>query len=1352
MSSTLYLPRRLSANDKTYTEGELLLASNYVVVLSEPGGGKTALLKSLAEQLGVLSVSANVFSYRGRAAQNSALVIDAFDELAKIDHTGINRLLANASDVNPTHVIISSRSSEWDNAATHAFADFLAHEPLVVKLCEFDEDEQRAIFDHHVEGEDFSAFRSEVARFDLDALLPNPQFLILFADAYLESGRHFADKRSIFSLAVERLAREVNPKVSNNHNAVPIADKISFGSEVFAKVLLSGAEGIATSEADESRIYPLLGSLSGKDKPSANILATRLFRPGDLLGQHHPVHKVVAEYCAADYLTKRIVDPLDPLTLSKCLPIIAPNSTVRDELRGLLGWMASLGNRGIEEATIQLDPYAVLANGDPSQLESSSKRLLISRLKYVESKDPYFRRGDFWRRFSVAGFFTQDVMDEIRPILEFGNEGHLRDLILELLVGSKAVEQLENELQQILLAPEESESTRLLVSKSLLEIASHDHLSNVMILIGEATQVSLRVAAEIIGSRYSDTFDHSVHLAFYRSCAGLYSRGYDHYDRTVGTRYFVKRLIETLDLEIIEWLLDELCVDLVCTCGKECYECGCRTGVSKIIGSMLDRFFELAPTPYNPCLVWKWIENLDFHQKKSASQSRAVQVLQEDTELRQGLIAHVFGGLVDRDVIFETKVRKFDFHSHSGLGLYSEDTKFLADLAFKTDNPILWASFIPYHQKHDNREARGLDNFRRHLRGHALAKPEFMREWVKTNRSAMQLERLHGMPRLLRKIGRNRRKQQNFHAESIKYVQENRELVESGRHWGCLVRFADLVLMHPDKIKDEFGDESIVRIGLRNCLAFITPYVPDLLKLAELRCTSKSYLAEPILFASCLEIMRLKHSLDEVDSQLLKSLRATINVNYSAVTKDEKDALKREVDRRVFSDHASVEDFLRRYIEPQLASAECQCPDIWLLRSDDVFSHLRSGLSIEWLRRFDNLTLGALDTLFDISAQFSNPDALVEVIHERCRGLISADIDANENEDLNQRRKFWFVRALYFVSDISESQWEWLQADRDTVLALNERSGRFSHLHHSSWPSLSAVKIEAILNAFISQWPRVDLPSHWGTESPKEENAYRFLKDLVWSLNSFDSDDALPILEHLLADYRFEDMYKDLSSIHSSQLRKRALRDFVAPTPIEVVSLLDNGAVVTVEGLRQLVIEELHGFQKAIDGGEFNTGNLFYDKEERLGEVPATLIIAERLHLRLEPQGISVTPEHQLKDSNRSDFTVTKMIGGKRKLLVTEVKGQWHKELYTAAQDQLNERYSIHPDAEQQGIFLVLWFGQGEKVAGRKTHGLASAQELKDRIESALPHEMMGLIDVFVLDVSKAGKQLTQPQMINSRE
>ncbi|WP_338322324.1 hypothetical protein [Vibrio campbellii] len=151
MCSKLYLQRRLSNENKTFSEVELLAASNYVVVLAEPGGGKTELLGSLAQQLGTSSVTANMFVQLGARHENTPLVIDAFDELAKIDQSGIHKLLAKITIAKPSHVVISSRSSEWDISATNAVKNFLEIEPLVVRLCEFGDSEQRAIFEHHAQ-------------------------------------------------------------------------------------------------------------------------------------------------------------------------------------------------------------------------------------------------------------------------------------------------------------------------------------------------------------------------------------------------------------------------------------------------------------------------------------------------------------------------------------------------------------------------------------------------------------------------------------------------------------------------------------------------------------------------------------------------------------------------------------------------------------------------------------------------------------------------------------------------------------------------------------------------------------------------------------------------------------------------------------------------------------------------------------------------------------------------------------------------------------------------------------------------------------------------------------------------
>lgn len=1343
MNSIFYLERNLTHADRTYTETELLAESTHIIVLAEPGGGKTELMKSIAQKLNTSVLNASVFAFVGADKENSSLIIDAVDEVARIDQSGIHKLLALARTSKPNRVIMSSRSSEWGLASTSIFEKFLGVSPMIVRLREFDQDEQQAIFKHHAPEEDFFAFQTEVTRFSLDMLLPNPQFLKMFTDAYLESDRRFADKRSIFALAVERLAKEVNPDIQKASVSLSVAQKIAFSAEVYAKLLLSGAEGISTIDTTANRMYPMLPALFNGSTACYDILSTQLFKPGDNEDQHRPVHKIVVEYCAANYLINRIADPADDLTLTKCLSVIAPNGTARDELRGLLGWMAALGNRSVQGSIIELDAYAVLANGDPSQLERSSKRLLLHRLKDIEATDPYFRRSDFWRRFSAAGFFTQDVVEEIKPLLAMGNEGHLRDLILELLADSPVNNRLMPELSLIILNPNESEHIRTLASSCLLNVKEYDFIDTLAVLVFEASNISLKIAANIIEVTGPEKFDHKYLSGFLRVCANLYPDHKKQFERVVGSRYFIKNLISYFSPHTLELLLDELTHNLHCHCGKMSYECDCRNGISKIVGSMVDRYFELTQAPFDPVRLWQWTGNLNFHRQCQPAQSKSVQILRENDTLRQGIIAHVFGPLTDRKEIFNIRVEKFDghLHSHSGLHLWRKDYKFLLDLAFKTDNVDLWASFLVSHQRYKNREEQGPDDLRAQMRQHALSKSSFLREWARFNNAMKLSEQEHQVWRFRhsRSIKRHDRKQREIHARNIKFVNENREIIEQGRHWECLVRFADLVLMHPERIELEFGDEKLVRTALRNCLDFITPVVPTLPELAALQCESKYRHSETVLYAACLEILRAEGNLECVNIKLLTALRTNIHMGYNSVSREERDVLQTEIDRFIFPNSESAEKYLRQYVEPQLAQP-CPHPEIWMLSGEEVFRHSRAKLSIEWLRRFTDLSLNPVDTLFEIAAQYGDREDLKEIIAERCSEIISGWPNPTEDEDFERKRIFWLVREFYFIDKITATYWAWLKSNKDNLLHFYERSGRMNRSEHRAWPELTSIKVEAILDAFFEQWPRVELPSHWGSDSPEEEKAYRFLTNLIWSIESDTPDNAIPVLGRLLTDPRFTSQHKELQSIYAGQLRKKTLRDFESPTPDEIVQHLDCDSVVTVEGLRQLILQEFHDFQKAIDGGEFNSADRFYAKNERLDEVKSTEIIAERLNLKLEPQGISIIPEHQLKGQNRSDFTASKLIGGKRRLLVTEVKGQWHRELYSAASAQLYDRYSIHPDAEQQGIFLVIWFGESETVAGRKLHGIKTAQELKISIEAVLPVDLRGLIDVFVLDVSRQSK------------
>ena len=275
---------------------------------------------------------------------------------------------------------------------------------------------------------------------------------------------------------------------------------------MFAKLLLSGAAGVSAREDIGDDAYPYLRSVGPDDGIVTFALNTRLFKPTQSVNKHEPVHRIVAEYCAADYLVKRIEDPTNTFSIRRCLSVIAPNGAVRSELRGLLGWMASLGGRAIQEAVIDLDPYAVFANGDASQLLKSSKQRLLKGLESLASIDPFFRRMDSWRRFNVAGFFSSDMVEYVRSLLAPAHaKSHLRGLLLELLNGTEAAIGLQAELRTILHDPQAETIEREQAYRNLNAIAGNDSLADFDLLLSQASHNLLEIASEMIekiGAQY----------------------------------------------------------------------------------------------------------------------------------------------------------------------------------------------------------------------------------------------------------------------------------------------------------------------------------------------------------------------------------------------------------------------------------------------------------------------------------------------------------------------------------------------------------------------------------------------------------------------------------------------------------------------------------------------------------------------------------------------------------------------------------------------------------------------------------------------------------------------------------
>lgn len=1336
-SAQFYLSRKLhDGEQKFYTEQELRESQHtrYVVILAEPGAGKSELMNSIAKQLGTKSISANRFVRSQPPESCKNLVIDALDELAGSSDDKLHDLFSKIENVNPERLVISSRSSEWNSSTAHICEEYIENKLINLWLEPFKEDEQRAIFDHHRPNEDFFHFQRQVARFDLDTVLPNPEFLKLLTDAYIESNREFLDKRDIFQKAITSLSKEHNTKIEAKKNNLTTGARIDAASEIFAKLLLAGCEGIASLESQETPLFPYLRTVYNEDKPVFEVLETKLFKPAEDENHHLPVHKIVSEYCAANYFVKRITNPKDELTLRQCLSVIAPNSVTRTELRGLLGWMAALGNAHTQETLIKLDPYAVLSNGDPSQLTLSSKLLLIQQLQVEEEKDPYFRRGDFWRQFSVAGFFTDEVIDELKKIISLGNRGQLKNLILELLIDSPIIHKIKDSLRIIVLNQTEDEASRILASYSLTKINYQECGLDIDKLLTQKNQLSIELVTTLF------TFDRNLSDKQLTNLLNEFVNIYNNDLHGTINRHFIKIFISKIPTEKIQPALDILSEKLTRHDTNNTENHHHEVATSKVIGSLLDQLLTRENISITPEHIWRYTRDLRFYSDSRTDKFKSVEILLKKHELRRKIIKIAFHNVKTDEEINHLRHHVFSGANHSGLRLLEGDPEYIADLAFDEKNPNLWINFIPrYFLLNTIEEQKFRANRRAKAKRQARLEPIFMQIWSKENKFSKDFIRNQKKEnyRSRRKDAQHQKITENreklYKEKLLDCVKNNYHLIKEGKQWEYLVEYSNSLSNN----NTELFDIDLTHLSLINCIDFIRNFFPSFNKIATQEYTVQEQKSLHIFKIACSEVYRTKGNLEHIDKQILKLLaisdfQDTPNIKGQA-------EVNAEINRLIFKTDYDKEIFLREYFEPLLNQSNNDPVYFYELRTENITPALRSKLSAEWLDKFPFINTNSLQALFEFSIE--NPDwtSLRNIIEKTCELLEHKPLTINDEKRLLELRKFWHIRAFYFLEDISQETKDFLKKDKDNVILFRRFSARHYRLDYPNWPTLIAQKIEFLLDSFIDFWPEVKRTKFFGSHSSNDEKAYRLLSDLVWMLDANEFQDAMDILNRFLNDERFATFHKDIKSILTNKIRAKAHQQTELPTISNIIRFLDNNQVISTDSLRALVIEELQIYQNEINGGEFNPGRRFYKDykiKERLGETACTEIIAERLQTRLEQRQIQITPEHQLKDEKRADFTLRKRIENQELLLPVEVKGQWHENLYTAAAEQLHKFYSRHPNADFQGVYLVIWFGSHEAVAKRKKHGINSAIDLKESIEYEIPDELRNFIDVFVLDVS----------------
>ncbi|AWC22223.1 hypothetical protein CO731_01679 [Aminobacter sp. MSH1] len=676
--------------------------------------------------------------------------------------------------------------------------------------------------------------------------------------------------------------------------------------------------------------------------------------------------------------------------------------------------------------------------------------------------------------------------------------------------------------------------------------------------------------------------------------------------------------------------------------------------------------------------------------------------------------------------------RLFANSTHSGIRFHTGDMETLAELAFAEDNVPVWSAMWRAHDRYDT--SRRSHPIRTLQRAHSHQKTAFMAEWAKQTTNRREINR--------RSKFRTRSRRRSYEAREARIEEEKRNSllterakIEAGEHWAWLRHFAFLYLLEPEKLTENVDYGETPLLAIRNCIPFLTPHVPSLQVLGERQQTN---IAE-VLLAHCIVRFRDGTPLDDLSQPILRAA-ATQMASYPAFEDDnERKALDAEFERLVFALPSAPEEFARDFIEPALGLEADSATRVRWLDNKPPFHHLRPTVPLEWLETYPQMPLHQAQTLFQMAADHGDREQVNALIDRRFNDhCVDSGEDTEADKLVRAKHRYWALNAFFYSTTTFEMAWEELRHDKNNLLAIQDRVGLFGYAQAGKVPALSAEMIYRLMDSFVDEWPKVPLPSSWGTSSPKGERAYRFLDSLVWRLGGDTPSRKLPVIERMLEDARFAEFREKLLTVRAEARRQLALQDFRAPSPADVCALLDHNGIASVEDLRALVVEQLAEMQIWLKGIDTDPLVTFYNNEKHVDENTGRNRVVDFLRGRMTALALSVVIEHHMASGNRCDFTVSATISGASSLLVVEVKGQWHSELFTAASAQLKDRYSIHPNAAGQGIFLVFWYGDGgDSIAGKVDPTITSAEQLKKAILAQMCEELQTVINVVVLDVSR---------------
>ena len=396
-----------------------------LVVLGEPGLGKTTALQTMREELAaggavvewVVGADVSEVTFNDELAVHlggvdgraplDVVILDGLDESPLVQrlHSRLARVLSSSASC--PCLIIGCRSADVPPPLIDWLSRVFGDDVVIADLLPLRRSDAAALVSSL--GLDGGAFERAVAERGVGSLASIPLTLELLANAFAADGSFNVSARELFDRGIMEM---LDPPVSSGEvEQTTLSERAAVAGRAAAVMLLSGMRTIYTGRVLEAGSNDLpADEIAGgaENSPSGEIkvtkslvhrtLATPLFgaRGANRLAF---VHASQAAYLAARYLVTR--EPHVPRRqLESLLLVAAPDGSrsVPIPLRELAAWLASM-DPAIGEWLAKTDPESVL--GHQAYLESDELREAVARALLARGSD--FELGDrYWHTVNLA--------------------------------------------------------------------------------------------------------------------------------------------------------------------------------------------------------------------------------------------------------------------------------------------------------------------------------------------------------------------------------------------------------------------------------------------------------------------------------------------------------------------------------------------------------------------------------------------------------------------------------------------------------------------------------------------------------------------------------------------------------------------------------------------------------------------------------------------------------------------------------------------------------------------------------------------------------------------------------------